>query len=250
LQASLPRTSVAVSWTRSSSAGGAGEVVLRAAAAGTPAWSTHLRCLCRMPAEAPGPGHSTGAGRLQWRVCVCRVPAAACTGPLARVAPPQGGGSGFLCHPAAMDAGMHAGVLTGAPDGLLRVPGALRYFSMPCNSARKPMTLQSWAELTPRCASGALDAVCAPMPGNSLRACSWTAVSDGSGSSAAADASRLTSHWLMPESGSPTTLAGLHTHVSRASLALGLAGMHGPCFLLTCCCFHLPSTGSNCPMHT
>ena len=42
---------------------------------------------------------------------------------LAAVALPAGGRDEYLLHPAAMDASMHAGVLTAAPDGLLRVPG-------------------------------------------------------------------------------------------------------------------------------
>ena len=42
---------------------------------------------------------------------------------LAAVVLPAGARDEYLLHPAAMDASMHAGVLTVAPDGLLRVPG-------------------------------------------------------------------------------------------------------------------------------
>ena len=212
--------------------------MLRAVAPGTAAVSMHLKGSCGLPAEATGPGRCAHDARLQWAAPARAVPASVGTGPLACVALPRGGSDGFLCHPAAMDAGMHAGMLTGTPDGLLRIPGSIPHLgSLICFVVQKAdhATLPGAAKPS-GCASGALDALHAPTPGSARRASSWTAVSGGS-STAAADASRLTSHWLMPEEGSPATLTGLHTHVSRASLTSSVAGMHYSATPFECYCF-------------
>ena len=81
----------------------------------------HLQAFCAWPGHhAPvASPHHTLFGHVRHLMAVLSASPAA----LAAVAAPAGGRDGFLFHPAAMDASMHAGVLTAAPDGLLRVPG-------------------------------------------------------------------------------------------------------------------------------
>ena len=81
----------------------------------------HLQALCawpgrRTPSAIPN-RHVVGHVRRSF-TALSAPPAA-----LAAVVIPAGGRDEYLLHPAAMDASMHAGVLTVAPDGLLRVPG-------------------------------------------------------------------------------------------------------------------------------
>lgn len=81
----------------------------------------HLQALCAWPGR-----HTPSAmpdrhvvGRVRRSITALSAPPAA----LAAVNLPAGGTDEYILHPAAMDASMHVGVLTAAPDGLLRVPG-------------------------------------------------------------------------------------------------------------------------------
>lgn len=81
----------------------------------------HLQAICAWPGRQtpdPLPEH-TLLGHVRRSMTALSAPPAA----LAAVVLPGSDWDQYLLHPAALDASMHAGVLTAGPDGLLRVPG-------------------------------------------------------------------------------------------------------------------------------
>ena len=94
---------------------------VQSAAPGAAGRTLHLQATCAWPGNRDPIALSdrTLLGHVRLSVTALSAPPAA----LAAVIVPAGGRDEYFLHPAAMDAGMHAGVLTAAPDGLLRVPG-------------------------------------------------------------------------------------------------------------------------------
>ena len=118
-QASTPR--LAVACVTSSNAGGGGQVSVHSLAPHRAERTLHLQAFCTWPGRHTpnaNPDRSVVGHVNRSITALSALPAA-----LAAVALPAGGRDEYLLHPAAMDASMHAGVLTAAPDGLLRVPG-------------------------------------------------------------------------------------------------------------------------------
>lgn len=243
---------VACAFTTSDNMARAGSITLRSQTPGTAAWTTHLQATCGLSTPF---SFSTDAMLVKlsplWGAIPVSQPVAALAGPLACVGVPLSGLDGFLCHPAATDAGMHAGVLAGADDGLLRVPGATllravvssftyERLGYPCTHQARFDTM-SWT-------AGALDALQALRPGHARTGRTWAAVNAAVGNGDAG-MSRLTTHRLLPETGGGrVALAGLHTLVSRLREAPTAAGTLLASHRARSACrpiFHTPEVSKN-----
>ena len=178
----------------------------------------HLQALCAGPGRHTPfttPDH-TLLGHVRLSVTALSAPPAA----LAAVVLPGGGRDEYLLHPAAMDASMHAGVLTAAPDGLLRVPGE----QAAC--ARKGLVPEDvWIAncLDDYCAGGA-NALHAPRPAGLPTLHGWAAVSRGANSRQSGPA-RMTTHRLLSGKAFNGALIGLQTHVTQLAQRSSLQGM-------------------------